>query len=93
MDESLKVNEEGLEKVAQRFFSRRDVKEVCSTIEEVKRILIEHAKRGGNKCVNCIYSSPYRGRLSWTSRYCVLGFKRGDCNMHTPIITVKGEEK
>jgi hypothetical protein len=85
----LKIDEDGLERVARRFFSRRDVKEVCPTIDDVKKVLLEHARMNSNGCVNCIYSSPYRGRLSWTNRYCSLGLKKGECNMRKPIVEVE----
>jgi hypothetical protein len=37
--------------------------------------------------MNCIYSAPYRGRLSWVKRYCVLKLKpNGKCPMQAPIV-------
>jgi hypothetical protein len=86
----LKIDEDGLERVARRFFSRRDVRELCSTIDDVKKVLIEHARISSDGCVNCIYSSPYRGRLSWTVRYCSLGLKKEECHMRKPIVEGEG---
>jgi len=81
------VNEDGLNKVAERFWGRRDVRDVCGDIETVKKILLEHARNPENQCMNCIYSAPYRGRLSWVKRYCVLKLKpNGKCPMQTPIV-------
>lgn len=89
----MKVDEEGLKKVAERFLKRQEVRELGLSLDEAKQVLLEHAKRFAG-CVNCVYSSPYHGKFSWpyhgkfswTSRHCVLGLAQSTCNMYKPII-------
>jgi len=82
-----KINEEGLNKVVERFWNKRDAREICGSVEVLRKVLLEYAKNTTDQCVNCIYSSPTRGRISWSKRYCALKLKpNGNCPMHTPIV-------
>jgi hypothetical protein len=46
----MRVDEEGLQKLAQRFMKRKEIKEMGLTIDDVKRVLLEHARKIGG-CV------------------------------------------
>jgi hypothetical protein len=81
------VDKEGLRKVAERFMKRQEVLDMGLKLEDVEKVLLEHAKKHGG-CVNCVYSSPYHGRFSWTSRHCVLALEQTNCIMHRPIIRI-----
>jgi len=81
----MQVDEEGLTKVAERFLRRKEVRELGLSLDDVKKILLEHAKRYGG-CINCVYSAPYHGRFTWFARHCVLGLRQDGCPMHKPII-------
>jgi hypothetical protein len=82
----MKIDEEGLQKLAQRFMKRREIKEMGLSMDDVKCVLLEHAKRCSG-CVNCVFSAPYHGKFSWTTRHCILGLSQSDCKMRKPIIS------
>lgn len=84
----MKIDEEGLERVAKRFMQRREVTDLGLTLEDVKRVLLEHAK-GYSGCVNCIYSGPYHGVFSWKARHCVLGLSQNTCTMRKAIVVIE----
>jgi len=81
----MEIDEEGLEKVAERFLRRNEVQAMGLSLEDVKKVLIAHAQKYGG-CVNCVYSKPYRGRFSWVCRSCILGLSQSNCNMRKPIV-------
>jgi len=71
--------------LARRFLKRAEVADLGLTEEEVAKVLIQHAKKWGG-CINCMYSTPSRGRFSWLRRGCVLGLSQGTCGMQKPIV-------
>jgi hypothetical protein len=81
----MKVNEQGLNNVASRFLKRKEVEELGLSIDELKQVLLEHAKRFSG-CINCIFSAPYHGKFSWTARHCILGLSQTGCTMQKPIV-------
>ena len=87
-------DQEGLEKVVERYMHRNEIESYGLQKEDVERAIVEHARKtlGLNKevsCVNCIYSGPARGRMSWIARTCVLGFDEETCKMFKPIVKEK----
>lgn len=82
----MQVDKEGLRRVAERFLNRHEVADLGLTVEDVEKLLLEHAKRYSG-CINCIYSAPYHGRFTWLARHCVLGLRQDNCTMHKPIVT------
>jgi len=85
---SEEIDEKGLEKVAERYLRRKEIQELGLSLDEVKSALLQHARQRSG-CVNCIYSAPYKGKLSWTTRSCVLGLNQNTCgDAYKPIVKV-----
>ncbi len=83
--ESMNIDRKGLRMVAERFLKRHEVADLGLKIEDVEKVLLEHAKNYGG-CINCIYSAPYHGRFTWLARHCVLGLRQDSCPARKPII-------
>jgi hypothetical protein len=81
----MNVDEQALETVAQRFLKRAEVRELGLSLEDVKKVILEHAKKYSG-CVNCAYSAPYHGRFTWLARHCVLSLSQTGCTMCKPIV-------
>ena len=75
---SEQINEKGLEAVAKRFMRRSEIKDWGLSLEEVKATLLQHARQYGG-CINCVYSAPAKGKLSWKGRTCILGLAQNSC--------------
>jgi hypothetical protein len=81
----MKIKEELLERVVKRFLRRKEIKELGLNKDEVRKVLIEHAKKYEG-CIRCAYSAPRQGTFSWKARHCILQLSPQDCGMYKPFL-------
>jgi hypothetical protein len=89
--EKLRVDEEALKAVVERYMDfRYAVESLSLTEEDVRVAVLEHARQAlavNEKCRNCGYSTWITGQFSFRARRCVLGLDEQRCRAQRPIVT------
>jgi hypothetical protein len=88
--EKLRVDEEALKAVVERYMDfRYAIESLSLTEEDVRVAVLEHARQAlavNEKCRNCGYSTWVAGQFSFRARRCVLDLDGQRCQAQRPIV-------